>query len=78
MRTRDLFLLETGEHILSSLRVKWAEAKAREDAKLSRSAYLAAAREYRRIWGTTPCVCSSCSQAALCATAWVQPECDQF
>lgn len=78
MRTRDLFLLETGERILSSLREQWAEDKAREDAKLSRSAYLAAAREYRRIWGTTPCVCSGCSSSSLCATAWVQPDCGQF
>lgn len=72
-----VFVKETGDRILASLRRERAIERARKDAEESRRRSWALARDYRRLWGTTPCSCGRCPRQTACPSAWGAPECAQ-
>lgn len=69
-----LEIQKIGERILASLRSEWAaKAQAKKDAEEAQRRVWAAAREYRQLYGDTPCECRHCS--SRCSMIYTNPEC---
>lgn len=68
----DTILQEAGDRMLAQIRAERA-AKALKTAQITRAWGLA--RNYRREWASTPCVCRACAMQTACGSAWQAPEC---